>query len=1236
MSLFNKINKILSTTFTPLKSDLLRLNSIQSGLGDDAVKYVSKGKPETVLATLDHNAAEGLLDVCQNYVHEKETLARRSLLPEMAKKDLDMLERYINVLTVLQSPFPSSASGSSKCTSAVRVFFSEYFSVLERNRHYSDSKKIKTQILNLDVALEVTRKLGGDVSDLIDVIYSDNGHWGMITGKPYRGAVDMKPFVLAKIDAGIEAAQRMPAQGRADFIGDLRKWDVAGQEKILNFILKQAGDGSKAVREASLQALKTVSFDKIEKPAINLLSKGTVNLRAGMVELLALSGSKIAIDALKEHRKKEKTARVVATIDNLLSVEEAVASVELADDQSAYTAIDGSKVEIPALRPLKAGEKVTFGVDDKAALQKIIEDENANIKERNEESKSRGYSYRQDLIKPSLADDTVKLFNKIESLDSLTIPAKLESFFMNGPAKKWILGALTKFGEGQALRFSSKVVSGSSACMFPYASNVFMEVFRDYLSRPHADLRNLELIDIQLNVKYRGSWRNIDMREIRKGDFLRRAIPDDSYYQGSPDDIPNEALWPYVAEQFDVLDEAFGLRPQNDEKLGKVGAIRYLQSLPKTPMRYFGPLLEIATGVSKAGRAEARKMLVGIDGVEERLIALLDDSRQAVRAGSAEWLADLKASSAIKPLKARLKKEKSEVARAAILTCLDKLGEDLSDYLGPKALLDEAEKGLKKAKFDKLDWLAMDHLSTFKYKSGRIVPTEVPKWWLYLAFKLKQPGGNKLFDIYLEQLADDDAEALSTWVFNSWVNYDSAKPPEEEANAYAKANAINRFNSMKQWYEEYTEDQAFIDLKREHQSAYLHSGAASKGLLALAKKTPSSLAADVVRAYLKNHGSRTSQASSLLQVLANIGDPVTLQVVISAATRLKQKGVQKFAGELLQQVATDRNWSLDELADRTIPTAGLSDDGLLELPCANGEKVYQAFLDDDLKLGLHNPAGKLVKALSAGTDDETKASKKQLSASRRELKQVVTMQSTRLYESLCAERIWNKEDWLRDFRDHPVMRRITERVVWLALDEDEGVKTSFRPTAEGDYTDAEDNSVDPTDFSLFKLAHGALLVEETKKQWLEHLADYEVKAIFPQFDRELLTLESDNVNDKHIKDREGWVTDTFTVRGFASKLGYDRGEAMDGGYFNEYRKSFGSAGQVAVIEFSGNCLPEENVPAALVSLHFEKLTGNNRSGGISKLSDVPPVLLSECWNDYYAMASKANYEKDWLKKMPWM
>lgn len=185
-------------------------------------------------------------------------------------------------------------------------------------------------------------------------------------------------------------------------------------------------------------------------------------------------------------------------------------------------------------------------------------------------------------------------------------------------------------------------------------------------------------------------------------------------------------------------------------------------------------------------------------------------------------------------------------------------------------------------------------------------------------------------------------------------------------------------------------------------------------------------------------------------------------------------------------------------------------------------------------------------------------------------------------------------------------------------------------------TDSSDAAVALENFARVRIAHGSAIRAEESNRWDQHFTDYEIEPLFTQFGRQLLRVESDAAKALAIEDRKGWVTDTFTVRGVATKLGYERGEALDAGYFNEYLKSFKSAGIAAVIEFSGNCLPEQNVPAALISLSFEKLLAGRRSRSALKLGEVPAVLLSECWNDYRTMAAKAAFDENWQKKMPWM
>jgi len=1225
-----------SLAISIVKADLNRLNSITPGLGAKAISFVISGQNETVLSTISNGAYSEALEVGKQYAQHKATQRRRSLFSRMQPYDIHLVSRYAQVLAAAAPTDTKSLSGSKRLPLVLRLLFTDiFYGVDSRRNNYIGNERNFNSKVTPEIAFTLVEILGGETVDYFDAIYEIPSYWSGYGSKDYRKVIDIKSAVFNNPEATVKAGRRVNAQGRERLIRDITTWKALETSPFFEYVFECIGDGAKKVREAATSALKSVSAEKMEALAISELGSRLIGTRAAMVDMLATLGTPTALQALADHKGKEKAARVIAAIDTALAVQARTSSMDAnADDKTAYTAIDGTRVEIPLMRRLQSGPFVEITPPEKKELKELIYQENEKIKKQIEESKRQGYKWHPPLISPRTAEHIIKAMAPTAK-DPLR--HYQYSFLFTGNGIKWLEAILDKQEPAIALKISLNKIGGIQHMTNRWVDNNLKTRLLDYLDSPDGDFRYLEEFEISHGREVTvGSYRKQHKSKTKQGSFLRYITADGTYFSNRIEDYPSHALWPYIAENLDVLDEAFGLRPQQNVKLSRTEAISMLTVLPKPPLRYFGSLLEAATGSTKAGRQEARDMLECAEDVNTRLVTLLQDTRQAIRAGAAEWMGERNNKDFIKPLKARLKKEKSELAKASILTALDRLGENLTFYIGPKALITEAEANIKKAKFDKLNWLGLDHLPNVKFKNGARVPDNVLKWWIYLAFKLKEPSGNKLFQLFLGQFHPDSAQVLSTWILDSWINYDTARPNDEDANKIAKQQATGRYNSIKRWYKDYTVEQAFADIKREYMSNYLNSGAASKGLLALTYRADPTQSAERTRNFLKNHGSRTSQASSLLSVLASKADPVSLQVVIAAATRLKQKGVQKFANELLSRVAEEKGWTMDELADRTIPTAGFNDEGILELPCGPDEKLYTGMLSEELTIQIRNPQGKVIKGLASTPDESTKASKKQLSTSRKELKQVVTMQSARLYEALCSERLWNLQDWKQNFAEHPIMRKLVERVIWVGLDADGNAKGSFRPTAEGDYTDSDDNPVKIETFSNFRLAHGAVMTEAQAKAWSAHLEDYEIKPLFFQFGRELKRLEGNQKNQIIIEDRKGWVSDTFTVRGVAAKLGYDRGEAMDGGYFNEYTKSFRSAGVIAVIEFSGNCLPEENVAAAMISLSFEKTSLRRGRGGALKLDAVPPVLLSECWNDYHAMAAKGAYDENWKNNMPWI
>ena len=98
------------------------------------------------------------------------------------------------------------------------------------------------------------------------------------------------------------------------------------------------------------------------------------------------------------------------------------------------------------------------------------------------------------------------------------------------------------------------------------------------------------------------------------------------------------------------------------------------------------------------------------------------------------------------------------------------------------------------------------------------------------------------------------------------------------------------------------------------------------------------------------------------------------------------------------------------------------------------------------------------------------------------------------------------------------------------------------------------------------------------------------------------------------------------IRGRATKRGFTRGATEDDYWFGEYHKVLLGSGLRVVIEFTGSELPEQNIPATVKCLWFE------REGRRLKLSDVPPILLAESYADYIHIAEAGTFDPQWEDK----
>lgn len=749
--------------------------------------------------------------------------------------------------------------------------------------------------------------------------------------------------------------------------------------------------------------------------------------------------------------------------------------------------------------------------------------------------------------------------------------------------------------------------------------------------------------------------RELDLRAIHEA-LTRTGYPQPDYaiaqlvIQMSAFEIedPNK-IWPFFHERPELIEQVLGIRPfppgtgvnqrgyADEWNFSRI--LDVLATMPVVPGSVLTRLGEVALGSAKTNRVEAQQLLAKqVDAV-----ALagqgLTNSKFEIRTTAAQWLGRIRDVAAIPALQTALAKEKREGAKAAILSSLEQLGVDISEYLSPAVLTAEAKKG--GARPAAIAWFPFEGLPAAKWASGAEVPREVLEWWITLATKLNDPAGAGLLGRYTDQLDEASQAAVGEYVARAWIAEDTRNPPDAESRAYAAATGPQRYTYFQdlakkhpEYYGEYADrtlDDMIEEMRREHASQYVGSAIASKGILALTFGIPGHRFVALAQAFMRDHYRRRAQVEALITAASYNDDPMVMQLLLGVARRHRTASVQTKARELVESLAERKGWTTDQLADRTVPTAGFDDDGIL--PLSYGEREFTGRLTPAFGLELTSPTGSVLKSLPAKRELEdaelVKEAKAQLTASRSELKQLVAMQTQRLYEAMCITREWPAAEWTEFLRGQPIVSRLIAGLVWV---ENPGDAQRLFRLADGALIDANDDDVTLAEGATVALAHTALVSPEQAASWTQHLTDYGVTPLFEQFGGATPTITAETTE---ISDHQGWVSDAFTIRGLATKRNYLRGSSEDGGWFTEYTKDFTSAGVRLVLGFTGNSLPEENIRAAITTLSARPLVRGRAGGRDIQLSTLPPVLLAEAYGDYVRIAEAGAFETDWEKNTAW-
>ena len=643
-------------------------------------------------------------------------------------------------------------------------------------------------------------------------------------------------------------------------------------------------------------------------------------------------------------------------------------------------------------------------------------------------------------------------------------------------------------------------------------------------------------------------------------------------------DLSVRASWPWLVARPDKLRDLMERDPRDAfwERRG----MEVLATAPCVP----DPLLPIV-GRAAVSRSTmlgplARQALATHPRARELAEQALGVSATSVRAAAAAWVRFLADPASAPAITRALEAEEDPVARAELLAALRDCGGDTAAYLNRDELLKQAWAGLAGGSRGILSRAEVSSLPGLHWADGAPVEATIVRWWVVLAARINNPAGDGAVALYLSMLDPGDARLLADHVVRAWGAFDS------------------------------------------HPASRGGSATDFKGLLAFAVGMEGDALADWARTHLAATRGRRFHHLAVVQALAAHGGSAPIQVLVALADHCAMPTVRAEAAAQLRNLASRRGLGVEELADRTVPTAGFGDDGLLRL--SYGAREFLGRPDARGGITLRDRSGLRLDGLPEGgpEDDaaEVRSAHLRLGAARREVRAVFSVQKERLYEAMCTGRTWPLQDWRRYLVEHPLLGHLVARIIWCARPMGGGPVVLVRPRHDGVMLGVDGAVVELPRNATVSVAHRCFMTRQEAEAWASHLRVFEVEQVLDQLGAQRVEPEG---AARTMSAFRGRVTTTRVLHEAARRRGYRRGTSVEATFVDSYLHEVSAAGLTVVISFTGTVPGSAEHPCALTSLSF------CRGRRTVALSEVPAPLLAEAYADYAALGGLGRFEADW-------
>ena len=222
----------------------------------------------------------------------------------------------------------------------------------------------------------------------------------------------------------------------------------------------------------------------------------------------------------------------------------------------------------------------------------------------------------------------------------------------------------------------------------------------------------------------------------------------------------------------------------------------------------------------------------------------------------------------------------------------------------------------------------MDKLPPLHWEdTGEAVDPQIVQWWVVQSVQQKSPVPGPVLRRFLGMCRKHEAAALAKFILSTWIGQDTRVPSHEVAaeSAEGRRQNVAQYGQHQGWAGHYqnNKDNLYRQLLQNYSTQFIGSAVGQKGMLALVAAAGDGDCVKMAEQYIRKHfGNRLAQCKALVEVLAWVPHPLAIQVLLSIGGRFRTKAVRQAAADHVQAMADREGWTIDELADRTIPDAG--------------------------------------------------------------------------------------------------------------------------------------------------------------------------------------------------------------------------------------------------------------------------------------------------------------------------